>query len=61
MTFEILRDGSLRSIRVTESSGNPSIDYAAQRAVVNSNPVPALPSDLGRSSITIEVWFQLKR
>jgi protein TonB len=61
VTFEILRDGSLRSIRVTESSGNPSIDYAAQRAVVNSNPVPALPSDLGRSSITIEVWFQLKR
>ena len=59
--FEILRDGSLRGIRVTQSSGNPAIDYAAQRAVMNSNPVPALPSDLGRSSVSPEVWFQLKR
>jgi protein TonB len=59
--FEILRDGRLRDIRVTQSSQNPAIDYAAQRAVVNSNPVPALPSDLGRTSVTIEVWFELKR
>jgi len=59
--FEIQRDGGLRNIRVTQTSGNPSIDYAAQRAVVNANPVPSLPSDLGRSSVSIEVWFQLKR
>ena len=59
--FEIQRDGSLRNIKVSQSSGNSSIDYAAQRAVVNANPVPALPSDLGRSAVSTEVWFQLKR
>jgi protein TonB len=59
--FEILRDGSLRGIRVTQSSGNSSIDYAAQRSVMNSNPVPPLPSDLGKSSVSTEVWFELKR
>ncbi|MBI3666024.1 MAG: TonB family protein [Acidobacteria bacterium] len=59
--FEILRDGSLRNVRLTQSSGNPSLDYAALRAVTNASPLPQLPSDLGRSSVTTEVWFQLKR
>jgi protein TonB len=61
VSFEILRDGSLRSIRVRQSSGLSSVDYAAQRAVTNSNPVPPLPAGLNRSSVTIEVWFELKR
>ena len=59
--FEIQRDGSLRNIRVAQSSGNSSVDYAALRAVTNSNPVPALPSDLGKSSVSTEVSFILKR
>jgi protein TonB len=59
--FEIQRDGSLRNIRVAQSSGNSSVDYAALRAVTNSNPVPALPSDVGKSSVSTEVSFLLKR
>ncbi len=59
--FEILRDGTLRNIRVSQSSGVSQVDYAAMRAVTNANPAPPLPSDLGRNSISIEVWFQLKR
>jgi TonB family protein len=46
---------------VAQSSGNSSVDYAALRAVTNSNPVPALPSDLGKSSVSTEVSFLLKR
>jgi TonB family protein len=61
VTFEILRDGSLRNIRVRQPSGVSAVDFAAQRAVINSNPVPALPSGLNRSSITIEVSFELRR
>jgi len=61
VSFEILRDGSLRGIKVTQPSGSPAIDYAAQRAVQNANPVAPLPTDLGKSSVTTEVWFQLKR
>jgi len=59
--FEILRDGTVRGVRLAQSSGNPSVDYAALRAVTNANPVPPLPSDLGRSAVSTEVWFQLKR
>ncbi|MBI3697965.1 MAG: TonB family protein [Acidobacteria bacterium] len=59
--FEILRDGTVRGVRLAQSSGNPSVDYAALRAVTNANPVPPLPPDLGRSSVSTEIWFQLKR
>ncbi len=61
VSFEILRDGGLRNIRLAQSSGNPAVDYAALRAVTNSNPVTALPADLGKSSVSTEVWFQLRR
>lgn len=59
--FEILRDGTLRNISISQSSGNQSVDYTALRAVTNANPVPPLPADLGRASVSTEIWFQLKR
>ena len=59
--FEILRDGTLRNVRVTQPSGNSQVDYSALRAVMNANPVAPLPSDLGKNSVSTEVWFQLKR
>lgn len=59
--FEILRDGSLRNIRLAQPSGNPSVDFSALRAVTNSNPVAPLPRDLGKNSVSTEIWFQLKR
>jgi len=59
--FEILSDGTIRNVRVTQSSGNQAVDFAALRAVSNASPAPPLPSDLGRSSVSTEVWFQLKR
>ncbi len=59
--FEIQRDGSLRNIRLVQSSGNPAVDYAALRAVNESNPVPPLPSGLAKNYVSTEVWFQIKR
>lgn len=61
VVFEIQRDGSLRNIKLQQTSGNPAVDYSAQRAVTNSNPVAPLPPDLGRNSVSVEIWFQLKR
>ena len=61
VSFEILRDGTLRGIRLAESSGASALDYAALRAVTNASPVPPLPPELGKSSVSIEIWFQLKR
>ena len=59
--FEIQRDGSLASIKLMQSSGNPAVDYAALRAVKNSSPAPALPSGLAKNYVSTEIWFQVKR
>ena len=58
--FTILRDGSIRDIKLTASSGNRSVDYTAQRAVLGISPFRALPPGLGRSSIVVDIFFQLQ-
>ncbi len=42
----IKADGSVYSIRINQSSGNPALDEAAKRIVRMSAPFPALPVDL---------------
>lgn len=61
LTFEILRDGTIRNVRVLESSGMPEVDYAAQRAVLTASPVRRLPEDFERNVASVEFWFQLQR
>jgi periplasmic protein TonB len=58
--FTILRDGSIRDIQVIGSSGNRTVDYTAQRAVLGINPFRPLPAQLGRSSIVVDIFFQLQ-
>ena len=60
VTFDILRSGSVQNIRVTRSSGNFAMDQSAQRAILLSNPFPALPAQYERDSATIEFWFRLQ-
>src|SRR5713101_786944 len=45
VTFTINRDGSVKDVRVTETSGNLSYDNAGLRAVLSSSPMPPLPAD----------------
>ncbi|MGD0014726.1 MAG: TonB family protein [Bryobacteraceae bacterium] len=61
VTFEILRDGSIRNLRILQRSGYSGLDYSAQRAVYEAAPFPALPQGYERPSAQIEIWFQLKR
>lgn len=61
VTFEILRDGSIRNLRVLQRSGIAALDYACQRAIINASPFPRLPAGFERNSATIEFWFQLRR
>lgn len=61
VTFTILRDGSVRDVRVAQSSGNPALDYSAQRAIYDASPFPPLPSGYERNDARVEFWFQLKR
>ena len=46
MEVGINADGSVYSIRIKQSSGNPALDDAAKRIVQISGPFPPLPKDL---------------
>lgn len=61
VTFEILRDGSVRNVRLLQRSGNLALDNSAQRAILQASPFPQLPADFNRDSASVEFWFQLKR
>src|SRR5207253_7110522 len=45
ISFTIMRDGTLKNIRVAESSGNSSWDTSGLRAIQSSIPFPPLPND----------------
>jgi protein TonB len=55
VSFTIARDGSVRNVRVSESSGNGSWDNSGVRAILNSSPLPALPPDYSGSSVDV-IW-----
>jgi protein TonB len=61
VTFTILRDGSVRDIRVAQRSGNFALDASAQRAIADAAPFPPLPQGFDKSEAPIEFWFRLKR
>jgi protein TonB len=61
ITFEIMRTGQARSIRVFQSSGNLSLDYSCRRAIEACAPFPPLPAGFERNSANVEFKFQLKR
>lgn len=60
VTFEIQRNGTIRNIRISQSSGNFTMDQSAQRAIFMSNPVPPLPREYERDVAGIEFWFGLQ-
>jgi periplasmic protein TonB len=59
MTFTINRDGTIRNIRLSESSGNRSMDDSAQRALLSIDKLPALPSDYSGSYVDVTFDFDL--
>jgi protein TonB len=61
VTFEILRDGTVRNAKVAQRSGNSTLDYSALRAVMDAAPFPPLPSGYDRNEANIELQFQLQR
>jgi periplasmic protein TonB len=61
VTFQILRDGQVVNTQLTASSGIPSLDRSALRAVYDSNPMPPLPGDFRGSSVAVEFWFDFRR
>jgi periplasmic protein TonB len=59
MTFRIYRDGTVRSMQLTQASGNLSMDNSAQRALLSSNPMPPLPSDYSGPYVDVTFDFDL--
>jgi protein TonB len=59
VTFEILRDGSVRSLRVEEASGVASFDRTALRAVSDAAPLPPLPANWDEPTLPATYVFRL--
>jgi protein TonB len=55
--FVILKGGRVEGIRLEESSGLPSFDRAALRALYAANPLPPLPPAYGKPSLTVHLSF----
>ena len=61
LSFEIMRNGEVRTVRVLQSAGSQTFDLSAQRAVVEAGPFEPLPQAYKGGSATIEVAFKLQR
>ena len=61
MTFDILRDGTITNVQITQSSGIPEVDRSALRAILASNPLPPLPRDYSGASVGVQFYFDFHR
>ncbi len=61
VTFTINRDGSVKDVHITETSGNLSYDNAGLRAVLSSSPMPRLPDDYSGSYVVATYDFPRRR
>ena len=61
ITFEITRSGTVLNIQTLQSSGVPSVDRSALRAIRDSSPLDRLPSDYRGDKVLVEFWFDFRR
>jgi protein TonB len=59
--FEIDRSGSPTNIRVEQSSGVPSLDQSATRALQRIDTFGPLPPEYAGRYVAVEFWFDYKR
>jgi protein TonB len=61
ITFDVARDGDPYNVQVEQSSGVPSLDISATRALQRIDTFGPLPSDYNGSKISVEYWFDYSR
>jgi len=61
VTFDIKRDGHPANVQVEQSSGVPSLDQSAVRALQRIDTFGPLPSGYSGSKVSVEFWFDYKR
>ncbi|HLX42788.1 MAG TPA: cell envelope integrity protein TolA [Bryobacteraceae bacterium] len=60
-TFDLMRDGSVRNLRLLQASGFPSLDLSVRRAISDASPFPPLPVAFDKDYAKVEFNFELKR
>ena len=61
ITFDVMRDGHPANVQVEQSSGVPSLDQSAKRAIQRIDTFGPLPSDYAANKVSVEFWFDYKR
>lgn len=61
ITFDITRSGQPVNIQVEQSSGVPSLDLSAQRALQRIDTFGPLPQEYAGRYVSVEFWFDYKR
>ena len=59
ITFDIARNGTTSNFHILQSSGIPSLDRSAQRAVIEASPLPAVPPTWTEDTIPVTMRFDL--
>ena len=61
VTFDIKRDGQPTNVQIEQSSGVPSLDQSAVRALQRIDTFGPLPPDYSAGKVSVEFWFDYKR
>jgi periplasmic protein TonB len=61
IVFDIARDGHPSNVQVEQSSGVPSLDISAVRALQRIDTFGPLPADYSGGKISVEYWFDYKK
>src|SRR5438874_3001001 len=60
VVFDVMRDGRPANVQIEQSSGVPSLDQSAVRAVQRIDTFGPLPSDYSGNKVSVEFWFDYK-
>jgi protein TonB len=61
ITFDVARDGHPFNVKVEQSSGVPSLDISAVRALQRIDTFGSLPPDYNGNHLSVEYWFDYKK
>ena len=61
VTFDIVRDGHPANVQIEQSSGVPSLDQSAVRALQRIDTFCPLPPDYSGNKVSVEFWFDYKK
>lgn len=61
VTFDIGRSGQPGNVQLSQSSGVPSLDQSAIRALQRIDTFGPLPNDYAGGKVSVEFWFDFKK